>query len=81
METSLLPSSLDDEAAVNKKRSTALEMVLSREAMKQAVTENLEAYHHRQATSTQEARRKTRVLRVGDVVLVFRETGSRLKDK
>jgi hypothetical protein len=81
LETSLLPSSIDHEAEVESKRGSALELVLARRAMKQVVRENQQAYHKAMDSSSTEAKRKSRSLSVGDTVLVFRETGLKLKDK
>ena len=44
VETALLPSSLDLQEQLDSKRNSALEMVLSRKAMKLAVTTRLEVY-------------------------------------
>ena len=81
LETALLPSTREHTTEVNRKKASALEMVQTREAMKQAVQENFQKYYERMEGSAQEQRRSSRQLNVGDVVLVFRETGSRLKDK
>ena len=81
LETTLLPSTREHTTEVNRKKASALEMVQTREAMKQAVQENFQKYYERMEGSAQEQRRSSRQLNVGDVVLVFRETGSRLQDK
>jgi transposase InsO family protein len=62
-------------------QGSALEVVKARQAMKKLVHERLAKYQGKMRTSSQELRRTTRTLKVGEVVLVFRETGSRLKDK
>lgn len=76
LETSLLPSSIDHEGEVESKRGSALELVLARQTIKQAVQENQRAYHKAMDSSSTEAKRKSRSLSMGDTVLVFRETGS-----
>ena len=81
LETTLLPSTREHASEVNRKKASALEMVQTKEAMKQAVQENFQKYYERMEGSAQEQRRSSRQLSIGDVVLVFREAGSRLKDK
>ena len=81
LKTALLPASREHTTEFNRKKASALEMVKTREAMKQAVHENFQKCYKRMESSAQEQRRSSRQLSVGDVMLVFRETGSRLKDK
>ena len=81
VETSLLPSSLDVQEQLDAKHNSALEMVLSRKAMKLAVTKRLQTYNQQLEQSTKEARRATRTLKVGMTVLVFRDKGGKLTNK
>lgn len=62
-------------------RESALEMVQAREAMQQTVRDKLASYQRAMDSSLKEQRRVVRHLDIGDTVLVFRESGSRLKDK
>jgi hypothetical protein len=81
VETALLPSTLDYQAQLEGKRNSALEMVLARQAMKQAVTKRLEVYNKSMEQSRAEDGRFTRTLLLGDTVLVYRDLGGRLKNK
>ena len=47
LETALLPSAREHTAEVNRKKASPLEMVKTREAMKQAVQDNFQKYHER----------------------------------
>ena len=81
VETALLPSSLDLQEQLDSKWNSALELVLSRKAMKMAVTKRLEVYNQQLEQSNRETKRVTRLLTVGATVLVFRDHGVRLKNK
>ena len=81
VESALLPATLDCEAELENKRSSALELVLSRQAMKQVVTKRLEAYNKSMEQSRAEDGRFTRTLSVGATVLIYRDLGGRLKNK
>ena len=81
VETALLPSSLDLQEQLDSKRNSALEMILSRKAMKLAVTKRLEIYNQQLEQSNRETKRVTRLLTVDTTVLVFRDYGGRLKNK
>jgi transposase InsO family protein len=62
-------------------RESTLEMIEARRAMKDTVAKNLAQYHAKQSITIRELKRTVRSLNIGDTVLVFRETGSKLKDK
>jgi hypothetical protein len=81
VDRAILPSTQASVTQDSPAVSSALEMVAARAAMKETVTAKLKEYHDKMHCSLQEQRRSTRKLGLGDTVLVFRESGSRLIDK
>jgi len=82
VDRSILPMAVEAGGSfIAQGRESTIEMVNARKAMQQTVRENLKEYHSKQDTTLRELKRSVRELSIGDTVLVFRETGSKLKDK